>query len=185
MAVTSTETRIESLAEVAEHLDVPDGTRVEIVDGSIVVSLTAFGRDAKIVWLLENALRPALPNGALDVRRVTVEIARTGERYVPGLVVLPESEIQNDERLYSAEACLLAVEVTSPSNPGNDRVQKLRGYARAGVPLYLLVDAVERTVSLFGDPVNGVYVAHATVPYGGKIRIPEPFDVTIDTAEFP
>lgn len=188
MAFPATEvpaTTLAELVELSEHMDVPDGYRVEIVDGSLSVSPTPLGRHTKTVRLLENILRPVLPDGTLDVQPVTTEIARTGERYIPDLAVLPEAEIADDEWLYSAEACLLAVEVTSPSNAGIDRVQKLRGYARAGVPLYLLVDAVGRTVSLFGNPVNDVYVAHATVPYGDKIHIPDPFDVTIDTAEFP
>lgn len=177
-------TTLADLVELSERMDVPDGYRVEIIDGSLSVSPTPLGRHTKIVRLLEDMLRPSLPEGALDVQPVTIEIARTGERYIPDLVVLPESAIHDDQWLFAAEACLLTVEVTSPSNAGIDRVQKLHGYAQAGVPLYLLVDAVERTVSLFGDPVKGVYSAHATVPYGGKIHIPEPFDVIIDTAEF-
>lgn len=185
LAVAAMETPVTTLAELSEQLVVPDGYRVEIIDGSLSVSPTPQVRHARIVRMLETTLRPALPADTEDFQNVTVEISATGERYIPDLIVLPASATPDDDWLLSAEACLLAVEVTSPTNPATDRVQKPHGYAKAGVPLYLLVDAVERTVTLFSEPSNGVYAAHATVPYGSKIRIPEPFDVTIDTAEFP
>jgi len=173
-----------SLAHVAEHLDVPEGYRVEIVDGNIIVSPAPLGHHARIVRHLENALRPVLPAGVLDTQQVTVQVAWTGEQYVPDLVVLPEEALPDDAWLFSAEACLLTVEVTSPSNSEIDRLKKPRGYAVAGIPMYLLVDAVVETVTLFRDPSNGVYRAHETVPFGNKIHLPAPFDVTIDTAEF-
>lgn len=185
MAIATTEAPLTSLAELSERLDVPDGYRVEIVGGRITVSPSPLGRQAKIVMKLANALRAALPGDVLALEMVTIEIERTGERYMPDLTVLPEAAVPDDEWLFSAEACLLAVEVTSPSNPEDDRVKKPHGYATAGVPLYLLVDTVTRSVTLFSSPHRNVYHGQFTVDFGEKIRLPEPFDITLDTAEFP
>lgn len=188
MAVAATEipvmTRAE-LAELSERLDVPNGYRVEIINGSIVVSPTPMIDHAKIVRLVRKALASAMPDEALDFENVTIEIAATGERYIPDVLIVPESAAPKGEWLLNAEDCLLAVEVTSPSNPEDDRIKKPHGYASAGVPLYLLVDALERSVTLFSSPFGNVYHGQFTIDFGEKIRIPEPFDVTIDTAEFP
>ncbi|HEY8478453.1 MAG TPA: Uma2 family endonuclease [Spirillospora sp.] len=48
----------------------------------------------------------------------------------------------------------LVLEVTS-SRPERDRVAERHGYARAGIPLYLLVDREESKVTLFSDPDGG------------------------------
>ncbi|GAA2395735.1 hypothetical protein GCM10010420_21590 [Streptomyces glaucosporus] len=47
------------------------------------------------------------------------------------------------------------VEITSPSNARHDRISEAAGYARAGVPLYLMVDRWAPggpTVTLYGEP---------------------------------
>lgn len=185
MSVAAANARAAELADVSERLDVPEGFRVEIIGGCITVSPAPQVRHAKAVRVLETVLRPALPPDTLDLQLVTLEIARTGERYVPDLAVLPESALIDDEWLFSAEACLLAAEVTAPSSIDSDRVNKPYGYGKAGIPLYLCVDAVDRTVTLFSKPVNGAYAARMTVAYGLKIHIPAPFDVIMDTAGFP
>lgn len=185
MAVAATEAPITSLAELSERLEVPDGYRVEIVDGSIFVSPTPQKSHAKIIRTVRRTIGPVLEKGALDLENVTVEISATGERYIPDLLVFPDSAAPDDEWLLGAEHCLLAVEVTSPNNPEIDRLKKPRGYASAGVPLYLLVDAVHQSVTLFSLPRGNVYHGQSTVDFGEKIHLPEPFDVAIDTAEFP
>lgn len=185
MAVAAAEIPVTSLAELSERLEVPDGYRVEIIGRKITVSPSPLGRHAKIVMKLASALRASLPDEVLALEMVTIEIARTGERYIPDLTVLPEDAVPDDEWLFSAEECRLAVEVTSPSNPEDDRVKKPHGYATAGVPLYLLVDTDVRSVTLFSLPRGNVYHGQFTVDFGEKIRLPEPFHIVIDTAEFP
>lgn len=62
------------------------------------------------------------------------------------------------------------------------------GYAHAPVPLYLLVDAWDETgpsVTLYEQPGNGRYNHATTVDFGEKIRLPELFDLEIDTSRFP
>lgn len=40
-------------------------------------------------------------------------------------------------------------------------------------------------MTLFSSPFGTVYHGRFTIDFGEKIHIPEPFDGTIDTAEFP
>lgn len=82
----------------------------------------------------------------------------------------------------------LVVEVTSKSNARHDRVSKPAAYAAAGIPLYLLADARATdgpTVTLYGEPKEDVHRPLRSVKFGEPIELPAPFDLVIDTAEFP
>ncbi|MBA8826677.1 Uma2 family endonuclease [Saccharopolyspora lacisalsi] len=112
--------------------------------------------------------------------------------FIPDLVVIPRERIdrlppEDEPAPIPMEYALLAVEITSKGNPGTDRKTKLRGYAHAEVPLYLLIDRFaegEPTVMLYSEPAEGRYRHLLSVPFGEKIALPEPFDLILDTAEF-
>ncbi|MGH8826724.1 MAG: Uma2 family endonuclease, partial [Jiangellaceae bacterium] len=66
--------------------------------------------------------------------------------------------------------------------------EKRWAYARGGVNAYLLVDRIRSsgpTVTLHTRPEHGQFQGVTQVPYGEKITLPPPFDVDLDTAEFP
>ncbi len=74
------------------------------------------------------------------------------------------------------------------SNARHDRISKPAAYAAAGIPLYLLVDrwAPEGpTATLYGEPKGDVYRPLRTAKFGEAIKLPAPFDLVIDTSEFP
>ncbi|MFD7166481.1 hypothetical protein [Streptomyces violascens] len=65
---------------------------------------------------------------------------------------------------------------------------KAHGYAKSGVPLYLLLDpwhSGRPTAALYGEPEHGTYRVLDMVEYGGKLTLPAPFDLEIDTGSFP
>ncbi|GGR37774.1 hypothetical protein [Streptomyces roseolus] len=41
------------------------------------------------------------------------------------------------------------------------------------------------TVTLYGEPKDSVHRVLSAAPFGGKIHLPAPFGLTLDTAEFP
>jgi hypothetical protein len=59
-------------------------------------------------------------------------------------------------------------------------------YAKAGIPLYLLVDRSEQTVSLFSEPDQAAedYREDVRVVFGKPVELPGPFSFTLETAEF-
>ncbi|NIH86888.1 Uma2 family endonuclease [Amycolatopsis granulosa] len=68
-----------------------------------------------------------------------------------------------------------------------DRVEKLWAYAKAPVPLYLLIEHYREpkpSVTLFTDPVDGHYRRSEQVAFGEQIRLPAPFGLVLDTAAF-
>ena len=81
--------------------------------------------------------------------------------------------------------CLLAVEVTSPGQEGRD-YSKTAGYARAEVPVYLLVDQKRRRCVVYTDPEGEMYADTAETPFGERVVLPlaQLGRITIDTSKF-
>ncbi len=77
----------------------------------------------------------------------------------------------------------MVVEVTY-LYPWIDRETKPRCYARAEIPLYLLVDRDTASVTLFSDPGKDGYSQSRAVPYGKPLALPEPFAFELDTTDF-
>ncbi|MFE3638235.1 Uma2 family endonuclease [Streptomyces sp. NPDC059168] len=74
------------------------------------------------------------------------------------------------------------LEVTS-TRPGTDRGARRRRPARAGIPLYLLVDREASSLTLFGEPGSDDYRRHGTLPFGRPPALPESFALDLETSE--
>ncbi|MFD6970279.1 Uma2 family endonuclease [Streptomyces sp. NPDC059979] len=99
-----------------------------------------------------------------DIAVVAVELARGAGALVPGQTHL-------------------VVEVVSEASAETDRVVKRKRYAEYGAPLYLLVDRMEKTVTLFAGPGRlGYTKVDGPHPFGTAVRLPEPFGVDLDTS---
>lgn len=184
MAMAATEYPGDQLADAADQVDVPQGYRVEIIEGNIIVSPTPLGPHSLITMALQYELKATLPTGHAAVQNVTLVLPQTSQRYIPDLAVLPREILRQEIWKFPIDAAALVAEVTSPGNAQTDRVAKLRGYARSHVPAYLLIDRDSDTVTLFTEPENGLYRRDVKVPFGDKIELPEPFSGEIDTSEF-
>ncbi|MGX8906001.1 Uma2 family endonuclease [Streptomyces netropsis] len=82
------------------------------------------------------------------------------------------------------EALSLVGEFTSRSTADFDRRDKVEVYGRAGVPVYVLVDMLETTVTVYSSPSDQGYRSHTQVKFGDKVQIPAPFDCELDTADW-
>lgn len=85
-------------------------------------------------------------------------------------MVLPE-EVGDDEWFVPVSEVALTVEVTSPGNPEHDPVRKMRGYAMAGVSIYLLIHTVDDTVTLFGNQRDGAHHRQTQVDMGDAVPL--------------
>ncbi|MGW7295719.1 Uma2 family endonuclease [Streptomyces xiamenensis] len=178
----------DELVRVWEEMDVPPGWKAEIIGGSIVMSPAPSKPHTFIATKLQWRLHPAIPDGWDVYQNVDVRIPLRSGVFQPDLVVLPEAVMLDGVPETQAGDAALVVEVTSPGNASRDRVEKLAGYARAGVPLYLLVDRVPPmgpVITLFGEPQGGVYQTLWTGKFGDPIPLPAPFDGSLDTSDFP
>lgn len=172
---------------VHEQLDLPPGWKSEIIEGLIHISPRSAPPRARIVMRIAKSLWPAEENADWEVLSdVEIEHPALNGLYSPDLIVSPVPNPVADEagRVLRADKMLLVAEVTSPSNAKDDRGPKLDGYARVGMPLYLLVDRQNKAVQLYSYPDRGQYLAEIRVPFGQPITLPAPFDVVVETDRF-
>ncbi|MFJ3667807.1 Uma2 family endonuclease [Streptomyces sp. NPDC090106] len=166
---------------------VPKGWRAELIEGEIHVTPPANGEHEEYVSEVSRQvtlrqLRPELRNyGGIGLN---VPGASGTGHVVPDLVVAPKGTFDNKEEWHDPAAVLMVVEVTSDSTAGRDRVQKIRGYARAAIPVYLLIDREAGQVTVCAAPEGDDYATKASYKLGRQVPLPEPLGFTLDTAEF-
>jgi Uma2 family endonuclease len=178
----------DDLVRIREETDAPEGCKVEIVDGIVTVSPPPSNAHNRIASRVHRQLSAVLPPEWDICQTQGAAVPSRDGLYIPDLVVFPEEALSEPGHDVAASAAELIVEITSPSNARHDRVQKAAGYAQAGVPLYLLIDAWARggpAVTLFGEPKHGLYMVLRTGKFGDPVRLPAPFGLDLDTSSFP
>lgn len=178
----------DDLVRMWEQTAGPEGCTVEIIEGIVTVSPPPTNSHNSIAWRIQRRLTANLPEDWGIYQTLGVAVPSRSSLFIPDLVVVPEAVLNEPGNYIPAAAAELVVEITSPSNAGHDRLNKPAAYAQAGVPLYLLVDGHAPggpTVTLYGEPVGDVYRVHTAVKTGEDIRLPAPFELTLDTGEFP
>jgi Uma2 family endonuclease len=103
--------------------------------------------------------------------------------FIPDLLVMPTAAFNRDADLFDQGDALLAVEVLSPSNPGNDLVLKRHYYATGGIRHYWIVDPKARTLTVL-ELDGDTYVERALVGPGQVWQTNEPFPISLDPADF-
>lgn len=177
----------DELVEMWQRLDVPEGWRAEIVKEGIMMSPPPDQNHNLIGSRVHKALVRAIPDDWEILQTQGIFAPFAAKLLVPDVLVVPRERMTSELALPGDDA-LLTVEITSKGTAGKDREEKLHAYARAGIPLYLLIDRfADRwpTVTLYSDPAEDVYQAAHAVPFGKPVTLPEPFDVTIETEDFP
>jgi Uma2 family endonuclease len=103
-----------------------------------------------------------------------------GDKRIPDLLVTPPGSPEFDENQGYGFGVLLAVEVASEERSHEDLIAKPGEYARAGVPLLLVLDdfAEPRTAIMFQDPRESGYHERSERIAGEEL--PAPFGVKID-----
>ncbi|MGH3426752.1 MAG: Uma2 family endonuclease [Mycobacteriales bacterium] len=173
-----------------QELEVPDGWRAEILGEGITMTPPPPKSHNGIAEIVHRALVKGMTEDWGVYQTLGVSIPAVGSLYIPDLAVGPTSIVATgvDNDPVPADELSLVVEITSRGNARHDRLTKRWGYAHAPVPLYLLIDRWDENgpaVTLFSDPENGDYRHSERVPFGQSIEIPAPFNLRLETAEFP
>lgn len=168
-------------------------TRVEYVDEGVLLIMNPPGIEHRRIvrGIVDNAKR-AYYTGAITINWAADENYQwnlpdgSGRFYIPDLVFMhPDATTVEEER----GAIALIVEVTSPTSPDtvlNDRTTKPVEYAKAGVPLYLLVDQELAKWTLHGLAEGWQrYQVVADGVYGDEISLPAPLEFPIETVGWP
>ncbi|MFE2559838.1 Uma2 family endonuclease [Streptomyces sp. NPDC059352] len=163
----------------------PKGWRVELIEGEICVVPPANGEHEEIVSELNGQVRDHDKGvGRYTGIGLSLPGATDTVRVIPDLVIAPKGSFDDQQEWHAPDPVLLVAEVTSSTTASRDRVQKIRAYARAGIPLYLLIDREADEAVVCSDPSGDDY-AHKSVHKLGKlVPLPAPLGFTLDTAAF-
>ena len=182
MAVMMHET---SLADAADRLweELP-GHRVEILNGSIVVTPPPDGPHQETCFDVGYEVRQA---GGWDA----------GLRAIPGIglwlptgsddYAIPDLSIVDadykdavvEKNCYAPHVFRLVLEVTS-TNWAIDLVIKAETYAKAGVPVYMVVDRRHDQILVHTEPEDNKYQSVTPYKRGTSVPLPESVGVTLE-----
>lgn len=183
----------DDLLKTWRDLDVPEGWRAEIIDGDeITMTPSPLIPHNRIVAVLHRALAAGTPDEWEIHQTTSVVVPAVGRLYIPDLCVIPAADLNEagEGPEVDAESLMLAVEVVSDGKRAKERDRKLKrwGCAHGPVPIYLLVDRFDDdgpTVTVFAEPSGGRYRRERRTPFGEPVTLPAPFDLTLETKEFP
>jgi Uma2 family endonuclease len=163
----------------------PDDVRLEFFNGKIEGKPVPDGNhDEMVMWLLEQCMHQR-PDLRLYIERgLKVESYRTG-RARPDGVLVPRRHFTGAGEWSDPDGVLMVVEVTSHDRDTDqrDRVDKPRGYASAGIPVYLLVDRDSDSLTAHSDPQDGRYRSSTTRQFGSVFELPAPVGIKLETDE--
>lgn len=163
-----------------DFLGLPVDRRIELLDGSLLVSPAGSNLHQWLSFQLCVALNAAAPGGVRALEAVNVRVG-------PERILIPDIAVIADPDLSAvftdATAVRLVVEITSPSNAFVDRRVKPLLYAAAGISHYLRVELADGAPTAFVFDLEGDrYAQRAQVPHGQKTVLTAPFPVTFDLA---
>ncbi|WP_435974888.1 Uma2 family endonuclease [Streptomyces sp. Qhu_M48] len=181
-------TTVEQVFERYSALE-PEGWRVELVEGEICVTSPGDGHHAETVAELRDRLSDRSSDPDRSISGYTgIGLRAPGRgpdgRLVPDLTLVPKGSFRNELVWQAPDPVLLVAEVASPLTAGRDRVQKVRAYARAGIPLYLLIDRDADEAVVCSGPAGDDYAHKSVHKLGTEVPLPAPLGFTLDTAEF-
>ncbi|GIE79561.1 hypothetical protein Aph02nite_55110 [Actinoplanes philippinensis] len=169
---TWTESEFLAIGETPERIELFDGS-LHVTPGPTPIHQRFAGK------LLITLTPPAESIGLLVFEGINVRVG-TNRIPIPDLAIT--TMIDLEELVVDASAVRLVCEILSPSNATTDRVLKMRYYADAGIPWYLLVAPKTATFTLYKlDGAN--YREHATASPGELLELTEPVVATIDPAD--
>lgn len=169
-------------------LDPGENLRAELIRGEVVVSPAPSGTHEHVIAeIMDQMYEKSKVRMHGSGHKGLVLPGPDGfpdDHVIPDLVLAPKARrLFHGARSWMApDEVAMVVEVTS-SRAHLDRDVKRRSYARAGIPLYLLVDRDKDMVSLFSDP-HGEQYTELPRPFGEPVPLPEPFGFDLDTGDF-
>ncbi|MFF5241995.1 Uma2 family endonuclease [Streptomyces microflavus] len=157
------------------------GDRVQIIEG-IIEPVSPTWDHERAAKLVRRQIEDRVDDLGCVEGSGNLDLPGSSNWYVPDIAVVPEDLARGGGALLPDQT-LLIVEGTSESNAETDRVVKRRRYAEYGAPLYLLVDRMEGSLTLFSEPGRLGYTrVDGPHPFGTTVHLPAPFDIDLDTA---
>jgi Uma2 family endonuclease len=156
--------------------------RLELFDGSLLVTPAPTPRHQHLSRLLANALDGPARSSGLEVYEAINIRLKKGRIPIPDVAIV--TPIDPNRAVVDVEHVRLVCKIVSPGNPAIDRVLKMQLYAEAGIGWCLLVEQ-DGGVLLQLFRLDGEhYVEHAAGAPGVPLELTDPLTARIDPAAF-
>lgn len=162
-------------------LSAADGFRVEQINGEIYVTPPAGGDHDEDAAIIGNQFMRAMDGVLFHGAKGLYVPGYRSDHAIPDGVIALEGTFRGAPEYAEPSAVMGVIEVTSKGREDVDRTAKRAAYARAGIPVYILVDRKLKEVAVFHNPDEGVYADVHVVPFGRPVELPEPFKFTLKT----
>ncbi|MFK0045219.1 Uma2 family endonuclease [Streptomyces sp. NPDC090741] len=172
---------VEEFEQIA--LATPETVTLEFIQGKLEVKPVPDGdHDEIIMWVLQQCMQQRPELGLYQERGLEVERYRTGRARVDGALA-PVGTFAGAGEWADPAGVLMVLEVTShdADTDRRDRKEKRDGYVAAGIPVYLLIDRQNCTVTVHSDPGGGSYRESPSFPHGATVKLLDPVGITLDT----
>lgn len=177
--------RLDQWFERLERMPVPEGMRVEVVEGAVFMTpqrSTHWHVIRRIVHALESRFGLDVP-ALSDVR---IDFPGKENGFCPDVALLRAGSTPDGAGRWRARDVEFVAEVISRGTAQNDYGPKKTAYARAEVPVYLIVDTYQGRCHLYTDPKEGGYTTELTVAFGADLDLTgTPLGLTLPTDGFP
>lgn len=184
MAESDNTSTLDEMFERLETMPVPEGYKVEIVEGTVYMSPQ---RDThwEIILDIVEQLRTKYPRKRVksDVR---IDYPGNLNGFATDVTVMAEGAAKTDEGRWRYEDVEFVAEVISKGTAQNDYGPKKTAYATAEVPVYLIADPYQGKCHLYADPKGDEYTTEMTVTFGTDVDLTRThLGLTLKTEEFP
>jgi len=151
------------------RLGVLDDPRVELISGYLVRKMTKGPNHNSTLEIIGQLIRDMLPKGWYVREEKPIRLPNYDEPE-PDLAVLRGKPGDYHLRHPGPEDVAMVIEV-SESSLRIDRGDKLRAYARAGIPHYWIVNLVDRRIEAYRDPGPNGYAASTTFDPSSEVPV--------------
>ncbi|CAM5267066.1 Uma2 family endonuclease OS=Streptomyces alboniger OX=132473 GN=CP975_15505 PE=4 SV=1 [Streptomyces alboniger] len=177
--------RLDEWFERLERMPVPEGFRVEIVEGN--VHMTPQGDTHwQIIRRIVRAVEDRFGMDANVFSDVRIDFPGHENGFCPDVALLSASAVKDDEGRWRHEDVEFVAEVISRGTAANDYGPKKAAYALAEVPVYLIADPYQGTCRLYLNPKGDDYGIETKVAFGDDVDLTDTVvGLTLKTDDFP
>ncbi|MFJ6391406.1 Uma2 family endonuclease [Streptomyces sp. NPDC091972] len=184
MAESDNTSTLDEMFERLETMPVPEGYKVEIVEGTVYMSPQ---RDThwEIILDIVEQLRTKYSRKRVksDVR---IDYPGHLNGFATDVTVMAEGAAKTEDGRWSHEDVEFVAEVISKGTAANDYGPKKAAYAMAEVPVYVIADPYQGRCHIFTDPKGGDYEVETRVPFGKDLDLTGTVvGLALTTDEFP